>query len=98
MSEEQTGSLRTSKKLSSIHINSKCFRDSLSEGGGEEDGYRYGGRDEDVLREDLISLDVKSETETIRAESPDSSRGDSASKWFIYVLAKNIFKLGYIKC
>jgi len=55
------------------------FRDSLSEGGGEEDGYRFGGRDEDVLREDLISLDVKSETETIRAESPDSSRGDSAT-------------------
>ena len=38
------------------------------------------GRDEDGLREDLSSLDVKSETETIRAESPESSRGDSNSK------------------
>ena len=84
--------MRTSKNSNSLFKNNKYFRDSLSEGGGEEDGYRFGSRDEDVLREDLISLDVKSETETIRAESPDSSRGDSASKWFIYVLVKIIFK------
>ncbi|XP_023339750.1 insulin gene enhancer protein isl-1 isoform X2 [Eurytemora carolleeae] len=44
------------------------FRDNLSENGRDEDGFR----------EDLSSLDVKSETETIRAESPDSSRGDSS--------------------
>ena len=46
------------------------LRDNLSESGRDEDGYR----------EDLSSLDVKSETETVRAESPDSSRGDSNSK------------------
>ncbi|XP_023339751.1 insulin gene enhancer protein isl-1 isoform X3 [Eurytemora carolleeae] len=46
------------------------FRDNLSENGRDEDGFR----------EDLSSLDVKSETETIRAESPDSSRGDSSSR------------------
>jgi hypothetical protein len=45
------------------------FRDSLSEVGREEDGYR----------EDLCS--IKSDSDTIRAESPDSSRGDSNSEY-----------------
>ena len=48
-----------------------CRDDNLSEAGG---------REEDGFREDLSSLDVKSETDTIRAESPDSTKGDSGSK------------------
>ena len=46
-------------------------RDNLSEMGREE---------EDSYREDLCSL--KSDSDTIRAESPDSSRGDSNSEYF----------------
>jgi hypothetical protein len=42
------------------------------------------GRDEESYREDLCS--VKSDSDTIRAESPDSSRGDSNSEYtHIYV-------------
>ncbi len=51
-----------------FYILGSC-RDSLSEVGREEDGYR----------EDLCS--IKSDSDTIRAESPDSSRGDSNSEY-----------------
>ncbi len=61
--------------FSNLHL---C-RDSLSEVGREEDGYR----------EDLCS--IKSDSDTIRAESPDSSRGDSNSEYLTPYLVPTLF-------
>ena len=61
-------------------------RDSLSEPGREEDGYR----------EDLSSLDVKSETETIRAESPDSTKGDGSKCMHIIYCESTLFYIDFI--
>ncbi len=47
------------------------------------------GREEDGYREDLCS--IKSDSDTIRAESPDSSRGDSNSEYLTTNLVPTLF-------
>ena len=54
------------------------YRDTLSEGYRDEDSYSRG--DEDCFREDLSSLEMKSEPDTLRPESPDSTKGDNRSQ------------------
>ena len=54
------------------------------------------GREEDGYREDLSSLDVKSETETIRAESPDSTKGDGSKCTHIIYCELTLFYIDFI--